>query len=410
MRKRLVQNSSLPPLSTTAVVAKSYEFSLLTPMFGGDVESFRPNQNAPVRSQSVKGQLRFWWRSMQSFTSQKELLENETQIWGGGLAGKKCRAKVKVAVTDFKNIQTALVEKRCDKNGRPSRIQSNDLAPYVLFPVLNVDNPLLITQANFKITVTYPKTFEDVVLHTLTLWALFGGIGGRTRRGCGSVYSEGLFNDQDIRTIEDLKRFVRDIGQGAPSALRYARMKGARLFYSKANGTTIKDLQMKYGEYRQDRTPPQPGENHPGRSYWPEPDAIRKILSKNAPQHAPNHPDGVWFPRAAFGLPIMTKFNTQNRGAGDPRDTVKLEPHGAKRWPSPVIIKQLKLPDGLYNVMLAMNQCFPDGLTLDGKPVPSDALPCNSTKKKIMKTNDPLNGRSIEKALADALHLQDAGI
>ena len=178
MRKKRLFQGPLPSLSRTAVIAKSYEFSLLTPFFGGDVESFRPNQNAPVRSQSVKGQLRFWWRSMQSFTTQNELLENETQFWGGGLAGNKCRAKVKVSVTDFKNIQTAPIEKNYNRNGVPRGIISNDLAPYVLFPVLNVDNPLLITQASFKITLTYPKTFEDVVLHTLTLWALFGGVAG----------------------------------------------------------------------------------------------------------------------------------------------------------------------------------------------------------------------------------------
>jgi hypothetical protein len=108
----------------------------------------------------------------------------------------------------------------------------------------------------------------------------------------------------------------------------------------------------------------------------------------------------------------MTHYNTQNNGRGDPSGTIKLEPVDAsgkpqQRWPSPYFIKQIKLGTNVYNIMLVMNQSFPKGLVLDGRPVPAGGLPSDS-RGKIMNTKHPLDGRSIEKALADALGLKEA--
>lgn len=419
MRRKCIEGAlaNLPALKESEIVTKSYEFSLITPMFGGDVESFKINESAPVRSQAVKGQLRFWWRAMQGYTDKAELLQAETEIWGGSLAGKKCQSKVKVSVANFKGLKDSPIDKGYDKNGRPRRIESDILSPYVLFPVLDKEDVKLLCEAKFTLTISYPKETENVkdmekeVMGALGLWTLFGGVGGRTRRGCGSVYSEKLLKELNIDSIGKLKEFICDFGCGDPKPLEYARIKGATLYHSKATAS-IRDLQQKYGAYRQDRTPAKPGENHPGRSYWPEPDAIRRIKGLCAELHEPVHPDGVWFPRALFGLPIMTHYNTQNNGRGDPSGTIKLEPVDAsgkpqQRWPSPYFIKQIKLGADLYNIMLVMNQSFPKGLVLDGRPVPAGGLPSDS-RGKIMNTKHPLDGRSIEKALADALGLKEA--
>jgi len=409
--------ASLPALKQSEVFSRSYEFTLITPMFGGDVKSFEINERTPIRSQSIKGQLRFWWRTMQGFTSKDELLDAETKIWGGSLAGEKCQSKVKVSVTDFKNLAVSPIEKGYDRNGKPRRIESALLAPYVLFPALNIENAKLLSKASFTLTVTCPQNIADEVKNTIALWALFGGVGGRTRRGCGSVYSEEALNEVGIASIADVKNFVSKISGGSTGELSYARVKGAKLFFSKANGS-IRELQMKYGDYRQDRKPAPPGINHPGRSYWPEPDAIRCILKRNAPLHEPEHSDGIWFPRAAFGLPVMTHYNTSENGRGDPEGTIKLEPadkiggKNAQRWPSPYFIKQLKLKNELFNVMFVLNQKFPMGLLLDGRVVPPSGLPSNTQGKKMnVNPNRPeyrLKGRTITKALADALGMEEA--
>ena len=410
MRRKCIEGAlaNLPALKESEIVTKSYEFSLITPMFGGDVESFKINESAPVRSQAVKGQLRFWWRAMQGYTDKAELLQAETEIWGGSLAGKKCQSKVKVSVANFKGLKVSPIKKE-----RPWT-EPNILASYVLFPVYNdkkLENPSLLCQADFTITITYPVKYEKDAINSLLLWTLFGGVGARTRRGCGSVYSEKFLKERNVASIDSVVDLVKSIGAGSVECLEYARMKGAKLFYSPANGS-VKEFLQAYGKFRQDRK--DLDSKHPGRSYWPEPDSIRIMLGKNAPNHKPEHPDvdkdkkKVWFPRAAFGLPIMTHFSQQFNGFGDPSEkSISLEPVGAERWPSPYFIKQIKLGTNVYNIMLVMNQSFPKGLVLDGRPVPAGGLPSDS-RGKIMNTKHPLDGRSIERALADALGLKEA--
>lgn len=414
MRRKMIDgaNATLPELKREELVSKSYRFKLITPMFGGDVKSFEMNERTPVRSQSIKGQLRFWWRTMQGEKDKNELLKKETEIWGGSLGKKKCQSKVKVAVTNFESLRTAPVE----RNGYG--VDSAFLAPYVLFPatktVRDGGTVKLLTAAKFCLKITYPAANEGEVLESLILWTLFGGVGARTRRGCGSVYSEDLLKERDICSVEKLRKFLNDVSQGEPAELSYSRIKGAKLFCAPAVGS-IKDLQKQYGEYRQNRK--DQNSKHPGRSYWPEPDAIRRCLHQSAELHKPVHKDGIWFPRAAFGLPILTRFNTGNNGEGDPSGQVSLEPaervggKNAERWPSPFFIKQLKLGNELYNVMLVLNQKFPSGLILkQGRTpydVPPEAKPSNIAGK-VMNTEQPLNGRSIAKALADALGLKEA--
>lgn len=62
-------------------------------------------------------------------------------------------------------------------------------------------------------------------------------------------------------------------------------------------------------------------------------------------------------------------------------------------------------------MMLVLNQKFPSGLILkQGRTpydVPPEANPSNIAGK-VMNTEQPLNGRSIAKALADALGLKEA--
>jgi len=415
MRRKMIDDAAATPpeLKQGELVSKSYDFELITPMFGGDYESFVLNKHTPIRSQSIKGQLRFWWRTMQDETNVKELLKKENTIWGGDVEdeveNKTLQSRIKVSVTNFKNLKTAPITKE-----RPYT-DPNVLASYVLFPVLNdkkIENPSLLVQASFTVTLTYKQEKEKEAMNSLLLWALFGGVGARTRRGCGSVYSEQLLKECGINSIADVKKFMDDtFGAGNSAELSYARIKGAKLFYLKSRAGDIKSLQQKYGEYRQARTPKRDGENHPGRSYWPEPDAIRLITGSQSRLHEPKKDAEIWFPRAAFGLPIGTQFNHNGRGGGDPDDQM-LEPiddkgNIKKRWPSPYIIKQIKIGSETFNIMLVLNQKFPAGLALNKEPLDNECLPANS-KGKVMNTQDPLNGRTITQALADALGMEEA--
>jgi CRISPR-associated protein Cmr1 len=78
--------------------------------------------------------------------------------------------------------------------------------------------------------------------------------------------------------------------------------------------------------------------------------------------HEPKHPAGNWFPRGAYGLPIQTEFKNAK---GDPYGKFFLLPQGKERWPSPVILKVIKLgPEHLLRTCLILNQALPEELEL----------------------------------------------
>lgn len=53
------------------------DLSLATPMLGGGVESLKVDTEMPIRAQSVRGQLRFWWRTFQSCETADDLRRSE---------------------------------------------------------------------------------------------------------------------------------------------------------------------------------------------------------------------------------------------------------------------------------------------------------------------------------------------
>ncbi|OEU65710.1 MAG: type III-B CRISPR module RAMP protein Cmr1 [Desulfovibrio sp. S3730MH75] len=394
-------------------ITRDFKFELITPMFGGDSKSWELNLEAPVRAQSVKGQLRFWWRTMQNETDCTELLKKENALWGGE-SGNDIRCKSKV-ILEVKN-QTVSDKNTAKLNSNGTRLQEGEIPAYVAFPVRDaIKNDKLtvyyVTKCRFTLRLSFPAVFEADVLKTLKLWTLLGGVGARTRRGCGSLYCEELLSE--FEGDDCIKQFINVDGDASQQS--YCRLAGATLAVSSSQlghsepDKVWKRLINSYRDFRQSRK----SDPKYGRSYWPEPDAIRRLTRYHSSMHAPTHPDGVWFPRAAFGLPIITQFNQNINGNGDP-EPIELKPENASRWPSPVIIKVIKLRSKLLNVVLLLNQEFPDGMELKYskaadrtrlnliQPVPATAHPDNYSGK-TMRTNDPLKGRSVHKALFDAL-------
>jgi CRISPR-associated protein Cmr1 len=112
--------------------------------------------------------------------------------------------------------------------------------------------------------------------------------------------------------------------------------------------------------------------NRPGRSRWPEPETIRRVLIN------PVNPERGWkhgrldhipndaFPRAEFGLPIVFHF----QGNGDPPETVLYPAAQAhvvepERMASPLILKPLALSNGKAVSMIVRLQTQPlNGIVL----------------------------------------------
>jgi CRISPR-associated protein Cmr1 len=98
----------------------------------------------------------------------------------------------------------------------------------------------------------------------------------------------------------------------------------------------------------------------PGRSRWPEPEAIRKFSKSRLPRHQRliGIPDDA-FPRAEFGLPIVFHFkdgqekDDRNGELRDPPES-ELCPTGSMRMASPIILRPMGFGDGRKGVPLIM--------------------------------------------------------
>ncbi|WP_419783958.1 type III-B CRISPR module RAMP protein Cmr1 [Maridesulfovibrio sp.] len=413
MRDALLDD--LPEFEKTEseIITKEYRFSLITPMFGGDSDSWELNLEAPVRAQSIKGQLRFWWRTMQNETDPVKLLELENALWGGKSGkdkdGNYVRRKSRVQIAVVKQIVESVDKAKL--NAKRSALVQGAIPTYLSFPVLDTvkkeKEVHYITGAKFTLCVSFPEKYKDVVLNTLKLWTLFGGVGARTRRGCGSIYCRELLGE--FLSSADIKKFISQWDGTGPIAGSYCQIVDSIIACSESFGDGAAEswdrLIAKYSQFRQSRN------SYRSRSHWPEPDAIRRVMDFWSNDHEPKHEDGVWFPRAAFGLPIITKFNQKGRGKGDPYEA-QLLPCNGNRWPSPVIIKAIKLSSCILNVVLVLNQQFPDRLELyctkeeggssETMEVPVTAHPENHSGKMMRQYNN-LNGKTVYEGLFEAL-------
>jgi CRISPR-associated protein Cmr1 len=335
------------------------------------------------------------------------------------------KSRVSISIGDI-NLDTKDIVRAQMAN--KNAVKDDVIPGYVLFPItseVKADKEIhIIKTLEFSLSLNFPQKLEPVILDTLKLWTLFGGVGARTRRGTGSLYCEELLNE--FQDEQDIFRFIKKAVTKKETCdklkqLQYPRLNGfqfyAALVKDVAPPAAWHNLLENYGRYRQDRRPGSGKKK--GRSYWPEPDAIRRLTKDYSTDHKPKHTDENWFPRAAMGLPIITMFispGDPGNKVGEKRKTITLEPDigTGGRLPSPVILKVIQLPNkGVLKCALVLNQLFPERLKLGldkwSQAVEGDMLPFHKDyrKHKIMNTKNPLKGRSIYQSLADHLALQE---
>ncbi len=249
------------------------------------------------------------------------------------------------------------------------------------------------------------------LLAALRAWILFGGLGARTTRGFGSLRAHTLDVDR-TRTRPDVleridpwlrealsgKRFrypasradrreVRAFfdwsaglpGMGASSRTSASPASSVRPWPSLSGATLVLGppsrsdpvgaLRAILGllwEFRQGpgtgRKRPAHG-NQPGRSYWPEPDAMKTAweantgndwnqdLARSRDKGHPKAQDTRAVPRAAFGMPLNVSFHYQHRfDQGADGSIVPPDGKGGtlERFRSPVRLGVLPCSDGAY--------------------------------------------------------------
>lgn len=355
MRKR---SDASPPKEVThipsTIIKQERKYQLITPLYGGGVEPAKPDPITVVRATEIRGHLRFWWRACRGgqYGSPKAIKQAEDELWG--TAGTKQGggpSQVQVEVIEY-------------SVGDP-HASFTIAPPYAAFPLRQTRSPLC-DDASFTLSVSFPAAFQKEVEATFRMWELFGGIGARTRRGFGALHLisvDGVSNsDLPGSTKEEAETWVQHqleqcVVQGTypPGLPHLTHSTMFKITSSDKDVMKVWDnLIKKLASFRQARNG-----GPRGRSYWPEPEAIRTITGQRFDKHPPlNHP--TKFPRAAFGLPIIFHFKYIDQG--EPEDTtLQGRLLGSQRFASPLILRPLVCGD---------NRAVGVGLLLEGSRIP----------------------------------------
>lgn len=375
---------------------------VVTPMLGGGVEAESPGKPCdpitPIRVPSVRGQLRFWWRACnpRRATTLAELWAQEAELWGS----MERPSKVSIQVSQ-QPVRRPFEVFRLD-GGKVRTVDGRDDIAYGAFPLRpegqagagarGRPGELHRLEGEFILSIRAPNALLADVEWALWAWSSFGGLGARTRRGFGAVCAA---NRRE--SIEDLRKKLAQVGPriaGVPSLHGACISRDAKRSAPVGRQGSSQAYDRRRGGSAQNRAPEPPalaawkhglgllrklrqgeglgrneGKNgRPGRSRWPEPDAIRKLAKKTAPAHAERvvHVDA--FPRAAFGMPIIFHFKDIEKG--EPADT-ELLPEGATRMASPLIIRPYFDGREWMTLALALLEPLPRCvLKVEGREIP----------------------------------------
>ena len=359
---------------------------LQTPMYGGGVAPGEVDCEVPIRPSALRGHLRFWWRLLYGRDRPStEAFQAESALWGG-ISGNGPKAS-RVAL----QVRAEKVE--------PERLCANaDIPTFPNYALILKpgDKPRLLDAGYaFDVTLRFHPTTQPEqraqVVEALRWWASFGGVGARTRRGLGAV------------------RVTSDDTEPQPVSCREVEAQGGRMVL-RATSTAIDAWSEAVNALKNFRQGPKLGRrpggksNRPGRSHWPEPDTIRRRTHQHAPGHEPQHPVDGFYPRAAFGLPIV--FHFKNSGDPKARDgkgptLVPRNPPGSgmkdpDRMASPLILRPYFDGGGYRPLALLLpgwEQCVGVSVGFDPNSA-SPAWPSNpEERKRLADLVAPMHGR-----------------
>lgn len=371
--------------SAPAILKNSYPITIVTPMFGGGYEAGKIDEKRLVRESTIRGQLRFWWRATRgaAFANAYELRKREAEIFGD--TSRPSNVKVRVEVLSAS--EAATYTPRNKGNSIPSYLfqQSKDDK--------NKDVPLqYISKCTFRLYLqwsveakhlekTQPSNFEELnrdMRAALWGWINFGGIGSRTRRGCGSLYCKEFSPSRNdcnessfLRWLDRCIKAYRLILPAENGDREWPTLNPNMLlqFDSKKNNFMWSLVIGQYKKFRRSAPETTYYDNKKGRtllkigrSYWPEADSIRKTLDMAHTKHdTPTHffrsnpkEEVTAFPRAELGMPIIFQFKevrepiekyikgrVLKKSKHEEPYKTQLTPANKQRLASPLILKPL---------------------------------------------------------------------
>jgi CRISPR-associated protein Cmr1 len=384
-----------------------YHFRTITPVFGAGVRSRELDKTTPLRGTTVRGHLRFWWRVScgRRFGSLSDLREAEDILWGSS----SVPSKVTICLSDVvsKPVMAG--------NGAGFR---DHYPPYALFPFQPTDEEPSYAEAwetlKFTLSISASPNLHSEIHAALWAWANFGGIGSRTRRGCGALFCPSLAPigpPPDNWLSEGLAAYpISTPIPGRPLLLDEPLFKQYHPPDQFPSPMSAWEVAIRVlAEFRQLPPLARKGANQQfGRSHWPEADSLRAQSDRGVLEHLtsetlPSPLDSPAFPRAELGLPYQIKFKDNSDRAND----CTVEPAGSSRMASPIICRPMAIgPTGnrAIPMILLLSSPGPQGIKIVRKklPVVFKIAPVIKSPALSIYPNSPMLGRSIQGSALEA--------
>ncbi|HLI49726.1 MAG TPA: type III-B CRISPR module RAMP protein Cmr1 [Chthonomonas sp.] len=315
---------------------------LITPMFGGGYKAGEVDDVCRIRAATVRGHLRFWWRALYGaeYTTSNELFKAEKARWGS--TEKPAAISLKVVVTSNGKSKTYSQWTR-----------NNSALTYFLFPFQkNNQRPQEgegYADIAFTLTLDFLTKYQDEVERTLKAWIAFGGIGARTRRGCGALTvtenaAKWCMPANPSERANWLKKLLPSVAEQR-SSTDIPILLGARCVLGAANRDAVQVWEMLAQFWRNFRkglvsaSGSNTGRRNAlyGKGLWQDFSRLSALLSNNA----------LPLVKPFLGMPIIYQETPTLRNAtqgfiGD------LVPEGSERMASPLILKPIALSDGQF--------------------------------------------------------------
>lgn len=337
---RTVPDVPIPQLKEPGLETWTLQLKTITPMFGGSATPREVDEKNPIRSASVRGHLRFWWRATAGagYSNSKELFEAEEAIWGS--AERQGLVALSVSTQGY---ETTLQPSSLGEKVKPYE-------RFFVYPFISTkSDPEAsgLTGVSFTLALWLSEKLEpqqkEEVRRTVRAWLAFGGVGTRTRRGLGALRV--LESNQQAWHSKDLSELKEWFGnlQASPE---YSSLGDARAVFSDTTKpeNAWRKLATFWARFRKGHyTGRYPEYSAMGGAMWEDHTKLKALNPRDR---------AVSLAKPYMGMPIIyQKFSNSFAGEITPalegREVAKLN-----RMASPVILKPVAFADGSVRAMV----------------------------------------------------------
>jgi len=348
---------------------------VVTPLFGGGFEPGEVDTICPIRPAAIRGHLRFWWRATAgaACVSPDKLFEEETKLWGNAEEPGSISLRVTL---DNKGTLKKLREIVPKPDSRQGPRQGVFTFPFQENKAEGTEERSGLENAEFTLEVSLPKGHLPEMQKTLKAWLAFGGVGARTRRGCGAL-SVRENKENWLPPLKDKDWLSSLCSQRATDPPEFTTLADVQVFIGppqKSAADVWEQLGRFWAAFRKGHVHNDYSPMRGGR--WADYRTLSAASGKS--------PATISLSKPHLGLPIIYQSLKGVHWHG----TIEAEQTG--RMASPVIIKPVAMSDGRFCPMVAVLKApAPTAVRIQGRKTTLTSVSDDPVLKSL-GVGDPL--------------------